>query len=113
MSKRPQNCGTGYCSCIECIYGKDGCVADEEQCNDGCLAQESVMRIEADRIWVDPDVQVTEAAALVLQLLEENIKRLVLAEREACAEVCDRFAENEAGFVAEDCAAAIRARGEK
>ena len=37
----------------------------------------------------------------------------VLAEREACAEVCDRFAENEAGFVAEDCAAEIRARDEK
>ena len=41
--KRPPNCGTGYCSCIECIYGKDGCVADEEQCNDGCLARESVI----------------------------------------------------------------------
>ena len=37
----------------------------------------------------------------------------VLSEREACAEVCDRFAENEAGFVAEDCAAEIRARDEK
>ena len=43
MNARPQNCGTGYCSCIECIYGKDGCVADEEQCNDGCLARESVI----------------------------------------------------------------------
>ena len=41
--KRPPNCGTGYCSCIECIYGKDGCVADEEQCNDGCLAQKSAI----------------------------------------------------------------------
>ena len=36
-----------------------------------------------------------------------------LEEREACAEVCDRYAENESGFVAEDCAAAIRARSEK
>jgi len=43
MNARPPNCGTGYCSCIECIYGKDGCVADEEQCNDGCLARESVI----------------------------------------------------------------------
>ena len=42
--KRPPNCGTGYCSCIECIYGKDGCVADEGQCNDGCLARESVSK---------------------------------------------------------------------
>jgi len=22
-SKRPQNCGTGFCSCIECIYKGD------------------------------------------------------------------------------------------
>lgn len=42
-----------------------------------------------------------------------SVEAAVLAEREACAEVCDRFAENEAGFVAEDCAAEIRARGEK
>jgi len=43
QNKRPQNCGTSYCSCIECIYGDNGCVADEEQCNDGCLARESVI----------------------------------------------------------------------
>jgi hypothetical protein len=43
QNKRPQNCGTGYCSCIECIYGDNGCVADEEQCNDGYLAQKSAI----------------------------------------------------------------------
>ena len=43
QNKRPPNCGTDYCSCIECIYGDNGCVADEEQCNDGCLARESVI----------------------------------------------------------------------
>lgn len=43
MNARPQNCGTGYCSCIECIYGDNGCVADEEQCNAGCLAQKSAI----------------------------------------------------------------------
>lgn len=48
-----------------------------------------------------------------LDKLAEAIDLSVKAEREACAEVCDRFAENETGFVAEDCAAAIRARGEK
>ena len=42
-----------------------------------------------------------------------SVEAAVLAEREACAEVCDRFAENESGFVAEDCAATIRARGNK
>ena len=71
-----------------------------------------VMRIEADRIWVDPDVQVTEAAALVLQLLEENIKRLVLAEREACAKVCEKamIQMNYSEAPYKQCAAAIRAR---
>ena len=44
----------------------------------------------------------------------ERFAALIAAhEREACANVCDIFAENETGFVAEDCAAAIRARGEK
>ena len=47
------------------------------------------------------------------QALPIAMDAMMLQEREACAEVCDRFAENEAGFVAEDCAAAIRARSEK
>lgn len=78
-----------------------------------------VMRIEADRIWVDPDIEVTEAASLVLQALEANIKRLVLAEREACAKVCEDYTDNDRGAYSDDeghgyeCAAAIRARGEK
>ena len=75
-----------------------------------------VMRIEPDRIWVDPDVEVTEAAALVLQALEANIKRLVEAEREACAKVCEDIDNNmEASWKrnAVNCAAAIRARSEK
>ena len=48
---------------------------------------------------------------------EENLKRfaaLVRAdEREACARVCDEFAQQDrTGYgVAEDCAVAIRARG--
>ena len=76
-----------------------------------------VMRIEADRIWVDPDVEVTEAAALVLQALETNIKRLIEAEREACANVCEEEAEEWSGRTEPHeavvrCAAAIRARGE-
>ena len=67
-----------------------------------------VMRIEADRIWVDPDIEVTEAAALVLQALEINIKRLIEAEREACAKVCEEFYSIEG--IAQDCATAIRSR---
>ena len=54
-----------------------------------------------------------EARDLIDGIMWREISAHVSAEREACAEVCDRFAENEAGFVAEDCAAAIRARDEK
>ena len=42
----------------------------------------------------------------------EKFAELVRAdEREACAKLCDELAER--GFVAEGCAIAIRARGEK
>jgi len=59
-------------------------------------------------------------AALVAAHTKEEIKRTsitilqdgeaaVLAEREACAKVCEELGEK--GYVAEGCAAAIRARG--
>lgn len=67
-----------------------------------------VMRIEADRIWVDPNIEVTEAAALVLQALEANIKRLVLAEREACAKVCRTAQAKGLQSIREAIEAAIR-----
>ena len=75
-----------------------------------------VMRIEADRIWVDPDIEVTEAAKVVIASLESHIKMLIRAEREACAKVCEQV--DTAAFGSDrpepnDCAAAIRARGEK
>lgn len=35
------------------------------------------------------------------------------AEREQCAMVCDRFQERDVGMQPAECAAAIRARGEK
>ena len=50
---------------------------------------------------------------LVIKYLTRFAALVAAHEREECAEVCDRFAENETGFVAEDCAAAIRARNKK
>jgi hypothetical protein len=61
----------------------------------------------------ETDAWTPEECPFCKEYIPVSVEAAVLAEREACAEVCDRFAENEAGFVAEDCAAAIRARGEK
>lgn len=41
--------------------------------------------------------------------LEKEILKAITAEREACAQLCDRFANRM--MSAEECAAAIRARG--
>jgi hypothetical protein len=99
-----------------------------------------VLRLSKDGIWANPDIPVDDAAKLVLEAIDANIKILVqkavLAEREACAKVCDDgydtfFANNGVEhsrkrydqqaverairfgveFVTADCAAAIRARG--
>ena len=47
--------------------------------------------------------------------IAEIIKQVAAHEREACAKVCDKYAEesNNPMNFAENCAAAIRARGEK
>jgi hypothetical protein len=48
-----------------------------------------VLRLTKDGIWANPDIPVDDAAKLVLDAIDHNIKILVqkavLAEREACA----------------------------
>jgi hypothetical protein len=41
------------------------------------------------------------------------MREAVKAEREACAKLCDAFQERDVGMQPAECAAAIRARGEK
>ncbi len=41
------------------------------------------------------------------------VREAVKAEREACAKLCDAFQERDVGMQPAECAAAIRARGEK
>ena len=52
-----------------------------------------VLRLSKDGIWANPDIPADEAAKLVLAAIDHNIKVLVdkaiLAEREACAKVCE------------------------
>jgi hypothetical protein len=49
---------------------------------------------------------------LTHQQIRGGLKALVVSEREACAKVCDGMDHNGV-MIAADCAAAIRARGEK
>ena len=54
----------------------------------------------------------SEADKVIIEYHEATIKRLeaaILAEREACAKVCDDMGP--CGFTGESCAEAIRARG--
>jgi hypothetical protein len=52
-----------------------------------------VLRLSKDGIWANPDIPADDAAKLVLEAIGDNIEILVqkavLAEREACAKVCD------------------------
>ena len=54
----------------------------------------------------------TDGYTLTIPDVAVSIEAAVLAEREACAKVCDVLRERNF-WGAEDCAAAIRARGEK
>lgn len=73
-----------------------------------------VMRITADRrIEVNKGVEVTEAARLVLDamqsMLDVGLEKVVLAEREACANLVDHILKEGGGTWGD----AIRARGEQ
>jgi hypothetical protein len=52
-----------------------------------------VLRLSKDGIWANPKIPADDAAKLVLEAIDANIKILVqkavLAEREACAKLAD------------------------
>jgi hypothetical protein len=80
-----------------------------------------VLRLSKDGVWANPEIPADDAAKLVLEAIDANIKILVqkavLAEREACAKVCEDYTDNDGGtFIDHEghgysCATAIRARG--
>ena len=82
-----------------------------------------VLRLSKDGIWANPEIHADDAAKLVLEAIDYNIKVLVQKaveeEREACAKVCENYTDNHGGKYADceghgyECAEAIRARGEK
>jgi hypothetical protein len=78
-----------------------------------------VLRLSKDGIWANPDIPADDAAKLVLEAIDHNIKILVqkavLAEREACAKVCEQSDDDGEGpdcwgWHSKDYATAIRAR---
>ena len=69
-----------------------------------------VLRLSKNGIWANPDIPADEAAKLVLEAIDHNIKVLVQKavedEREACVKQLDALG-------CDHCATAIRERGEK
>ena len=90
-----------------------------EKATNSLMLRSSVdlMRMSRDGIWVNPDIPVDEAAKQVLEILDNALKNMVRIaveeEREACAALCDRVAEEDRHVdeQAELCAFAIRERG--
>ena len=72
-------------------------------------ASKEVMRIDKNGVTINSEIPLDEAAQYVIGALDEHIKSLVQAEREACASLCSAVA---AGRDAEAIEEAIRARGE-
>ena len=83
-----------------------------------------VLRLSKDGIWANPEIPADDAAKLVLEAIDANIKVLVqkavLDEREACAKVCDDLPappyvscddESVWDVATLECGDAIRARG--
>ena len=75
-----------------------------------------VLRLSKDGVWANPDIHADDAAKLVLNALDYNIKvlvqKVVEEEREACAKVCDDLDKMRGYSYADKCAAYIRARGQ-
>jgi hypothetical protein len=76
------------------------------------------VRAEVEAEWIETNKalakEIIEQRNRYLDMLAEAVDLSVKAEREACAKVCDVIgADMSHPYVANNCAAAIRARGEK
>lgn len=75
-----------------------------------------VMTITRDRIIVAEGVQLDDAARVLIEALEQHVRGMILAEREACAEICDHEMDqainDQMMIAAGNCADKIRARGD-
>ena len=70
--------------------------------------QDEIMEMARQTGWHDALLNVS----FVLPMLTDFAKLVAAKEREACAKVCDEFAKDSDWPTVDNCAAAIRARGE-
>jgi hypothetical protein len=70
--------------------------------------QDEIMEMARQTGWHDALLDVS----FVLPMLTDFAKLVAAKEREACAKVCDEFAKDSDWPTVDNCAAAIRARGE-
>jgi hypothetical protein len=70
-------------------------------------SSKEAMRIDKNGVKVNPEFPMDDAAQYVIKALDEHIKGLIYAEREACAKVVESHGT---WFTTETVAAAIRAR---
>ena len=74
-----------------------------------------VLRLSKDGIWANPDIPADEAAKLVLEAIDYNIKVLVQKavedEREACAKMLEAASKTGKIISCTSAAKAIRERG--
>jgi hypothetical protein len=74
-----------------------------------------VLRLSKDGIWANPEIPADDAAKLVLEAIDANIKILVQkavqAEREACAQVVEEYPHWLGMTAKAEIANAIRNRG--
>ena len=83
----------------------------------------SMNREQLIRICINSGVVHRAAAINLIEIIENNtmedVNKLVEAEREACAKLCDNLEDSDPEYyqfelpVSTDCAAAIRARGKQ
>ena len=75
-----------------------------------------VLRLSKDGIWANPDIPADEAAKLVLEAIDYNIKVLVQKavedEREACAKMLEAASKTGKIISCTSAAKAIRERGQ-
>lgn len=92
------------------------------------MTQDEIMQLaiqagaspDANKIWLMYTEEIETFAKLVAQEVRDRIMfgsrdDWVLAEREACAKLCDELSDKHTweGCYADECAQAIRARGEQ
>jgi hypothetical protein len=77
------------------------------------MTRDDIISMAREAGFESNSLGMTYTSGSLLDLLERFAALVAAAEREACAAVCDRFQARDVGMQPAECAAAIRARGEK